>query len=146
MRLAPGFPCALSSRRDNETAKPGRNRAAGMRTYVSVIARSDSDEAIHSSASRQMDCFASLAMTAQVFPSKPAPRRAKTRWWEPLTSLAGEPGFEPRQTESESVVLPLHHSPIDYPAQSIAYMTIRVNRMRRDQDKSLPAGGAVLLA
>ena len=26
--------------------------------------------------------------------------------------LAGEPGFEPRQTESESVVLPLHHSPI----------------------------------
>jgi hypothetical protein len=26
-------------------------------------------------------------------------------------SLAGEPGFEPRQTESESVVLPLHHSP-----------------------------------
>jgi hypothetical protein len=28
-----------------------------------------------------------------------------------LPSLAGEPGFEPRQTESESVVLPLHHSP-----------------------------------
>ena len=27
--------------------------------------------------------------------------------------LAGELGFEPRQTESESVVLPLHHSPID---------------------------------
>jgi hypothetical protein len=26
--------------------------------------------------------------------------------------VAGEPGFEPRQTESESVVLPLHHSPI----------------------------------
>ena len=26
-------------------------------------------------------------------------------------SLAGELGFEPRQTESESVVLPLHHSP-----------------------------------
>jgi hypothetical protein len=25
--------------------------------------------------------------------------------------LAGELGFEPRQTESESVVLPLHHSP-----------------------------------
>ena len=28
-----------------------------------------------------------------------------------LISLAGELGFEPRQTESESVVLPLHHSP-----------------------------------
>jgi hypothetical protein len=27
------------------------------------------------------------------------------------SDLAGEPGFEPRQTESESVVLPLHHSP-----------------------------------
>jgi hypothetical protein len=26
--------------------------------------------------------------------------------------LAGELGFEPRQTESESVVLPLHHSPM----------------------------------
>jgi hypothetical protein len=25
--------------------------------------------------------------------------------------MAGELGFEPRQTESESVVLPLHHSP-----------------------------------
>src|SRR5215813_3807614 len=30
-------------------------------------------------------------------------------------SLAGEPGFEPRQTESESVVLPLHHSPTELP-------------------------------
>jgi hypothetical protein len=28
-----------------------------------------------------------------------------------LSLLAGELGFEPRQTESESVVLPLHHSP-----------------------------------
>jgi hypothetical protein len=28
-----------------------------------------------------------------------------------LQVLAGELGFEPRQTESESVVLPLHHSP-----------------------------------
>jgi hypothetical protein len=27
-------------------------------------------------------------------------------------TVAGELGFEPRQTESESVVLPLHHSPI----------------------------------
>ena len=29
-----------------------------------------------------------------------------------LISLAGELGFEPRQTESEFVVLPLHHSPM----------------------------------
>ncbi len=27
--------------------------------------------------------------------------------------VAGELGFEPRQTESESVVLPLHHSPTE---------------------------------
>jgi hypothetical protein len=31
--------------------------------------------------------------------------------------LAGEPGFEPRQTESESVVLPLHHSPMELPCK-----------------------------
>ena len=29
-----------------------------------------------------------------------------------LSSLVGLPGFEPRQTESKSVVLPLHHNPI----------------------------------
>ncbi len=28
--------------------------------------------------------------------------------------LVGLPGFEPRQTESKSVVLPLHHNPIEY--------------------------------
>src|SRR5215510_14382982 len=27
----------------------------------------------------------------------------KTSWWKSLMMLAGEPGFEPRQTESESV-------------------------------------------
>src|ERR1700730_9448236 len=31
-----------------------------------------------------------------------------------ISGLAGELGFEPRQTESESVVLPLHHSPRIY--------------------------------
>lgn len=29
-----------------------------------------------------------------------------------LSSLVGLLGFEPRQTESKSVVLPLHHNPI----------------------------------
>jgi hypothetical protein len=29
-----------------------------------------------------------------------------------LGELAGEPGFEPRLTESESVVLPLNYSPV----------------------------------
>ena len=31
-----------------------------------------------------------------------------------LGELAGEPGFEPRLTESESVVLPLNYSPPGY--------------------------------
>src|SRR5262245_45683925 len=34
---APGFPCALSSERDNKIAKLGRNLVAGMRTHVQVI-------------------------------------------------------------------------------------------------------------
>src|SRR3954454_18381924 len=34
-------------------------------------------------------------------------------------SVAGELGFEPRQTESESVVLPLHHSPTTPEAYAI---------------------------
>jgi hypothetical protein len=34
-----------------------------MQKHFHVIARSDSDEAIHISASATMDCFASLAMT-----------------------------------------------------------------------------------
>ena len=36
-------------------------------------------------------------------------RTAAIDWF--CSKLAGELGFEPRQTESESVVLPLHHSP-----------------------------------
>ena len=39
--------------------------------------------------------------------------------------LAGEPGFEPRQTESESVVLPLHHSPTDFRTITIACKEVR---------------------
>ena len=40
-------------------------------------------------------------------------------------SLAGELGFEPRQTESESVVLPLHHSPTDFRTNSIGCGIVR---------------------
>ena len=42
-------------------------------------------------------------------------RRRFIKWGKLRRSfwLAGELGFEPRQTESESVVLPLHHSPIN---------------------------------
>jgi hypothetical protein len=34
---APGFPCALSSERDNGLEQPGQKRAAGMRRLVTVI-------------------------------------------------------------------------------------------------------------
>src|SRR5579859_2738864 len=46
--------------------------------------------------------------------------------------LAGELGFEPRQTESESVVLPLHHSPrITQDINSLAgCLDISVQRVR----------------
>jgi hypothetical protein len=37
-----------------------------------------------------------------------------------ILKLAGEPGFEPRQTESESVVLPLHHSPTHFRTNSMS--------------------------
>ena len=33
--------------------------------------------------------------------------------------MAGDEGFEPSQTESESVVLPLHKSPMDYFQQTV---------------------------
>src|SRR5690348_11567246 len=47
--------------------------------YLLVIARSDSDEAIHASASSEMDCFASLAMTKNSeIPSLPATTPARS--------------------------------------------------------------------
>ena len=33
-------------------------------------------------------------------------------------------GFEPRQTESKSVVLPLHHNPVIYSAAKIGFMLL----------------------
>lgn len=42
-----------------------------------------------------------------VFP--PAQRMTPTEFW--VRKMAGEPGFEPRSTESESAVLPLNYSP-----------------------------------
>jgi hypothetical protein len=51
VRQAPGFPCALCSLRDKGFCKTRTHRAAGSRKCVFiffVIARSESDEAIHS--------------------------------------------------------------------------------------------------
>ncbi len=52
--------------------------------------------------------FGFIAEMAEVYFRRRFIKRGKLRrsFW-----LAGELGFEPRQTESESVVLPLHHSP-----------------------------------
>ena len=51
--------------------------------------------------------------------------------------VAGELGFEPRQTESESVVLPLHHSPKSL-AESNNY---RICLQRRRKEFFDPAEG-----
>src|ERR1700686_4888914 len=59
--------------------------------------------------------------------------------------LAGELGFEPRQTESESVVLPLHHSPRIY--KRIQYVIRFCLAIACDGIRQIPAEcGAVLLA
>ncbi len=65
--------CA-GSFRDGQLVAPSL-RAKGSREALSaVIARSVSDEAIHVSASREMDCFASLAMTGSFFNTHTPPR------------------------------------------------------------------------
>jgi hypothetical protein len=50
-------------------------------------------------------------------PPSAAKKPVRIRCLLGLPSVAGEPGFEPRQTESESVVLPLHHSPMRLPSK-----------------------------
>src|SRR5260370_36690182 len=57
--------------------------------------------------------------------------------------LAGELGFEPRQTESESVVLPLHHSPRFL--NNIRYLTGILRVLASDRTKSRAKRRAVLL-
>ena len=47
------------------------------------------------------------------------PRKKKEQQPKLLLSMVGEEGFEPSQTESESVVLPLHNSPISSFAQAL---------------------------
>src|SRR2546423_7830328 len=59
--------------------------------------------------------------------------------------LAGELGFEPRQTESESVVLPLHHSPRIVSASSTSYQIMLHNYLRREFAGPITRG-VVLLA
>src|SRR6266436_2665518 len=51
--------------------------------------------------------------------------------------LAGELGFEPRQTESESVVLPLHHSPRFL--NNIRYLTGILRVLASDETDSVPS-------
>ena len=50
-----------------------------------------------------------------VFEDRPPSKtkRKRTPTWCPFV-LAGDLGFEPRHTESESAVLPLHKSPMPY--------------------------------
>ena len=48
-----------------------------------------------------------------------AKKAFKEKSWKPLLSVAGWLGFEPRLTESESVVLPLDDQPADEQRQAI---------------------------
>ena len=62
----------------------------------------------------------------------PGLKRRPRRYFCRMQGVAGELGFEPRQTESESVVLPLHHSPII--AQQIQWLDdLKGNRLARDR-------------
>src|SRR3954452_18078297 len=58
--------------------------------------------------------------------------------------LAGELGFEPRQTESESVVLPLHHSPRI--AQRLQHVRASMANFSRPDSVNPGLPGALLLA
>src|SRR5256885_14244744 len=97
-----------------------RDRYVGRRVAASVLRRAR----------------AGVLQTSQKWPEI-----AGSKWWG-----FAKPGERFQWLSPKAVVLPLHHSPMDYPAQSMAYLAIRVDRMRRDQDKSLPAGRSVLLA
>jgi hypothetical protein len=66
-------------------------------------------------------------------------------WPKSLILLAGELGFEPRQTESESVVLPLHYSPMDYQTNSILYGIVPQSLASRSANRR-SRRGAVLPA
>ena len=61
-------------------------------------------------------------------------RRRFIKWSKLRRSfwLAGELGFEPRQTELEFVVLPLHHSPMIAQRHQYAYSELSGSRRRRD--------------
>ena len=61
----PAFPAPSFQERDNEDAQLGRkSRCGNERVCFNRHCEERSDEAIHISASGEMDCFASLAMTA----------------------------------------------------------------------------------
>src|SRR6516164_2615277 len=72
-----------------------------------------------------------------IFPIHFLGRSKSKRLCKYLILLAGELGFEPRQTESESVVLPLHHSPKSL-AESNNY---RICLQRRRKEFFDPAEG-----
>jgi len=45
-----------------------------------------------------------------------------------------KPPEENQRLSRESIRLPLHHSPMDFPAKSISYTDIQINRLRRPID------------
>jgi hypothetical protein len=75
----PAFPAPSIQGGATNWQHSGEKPAARMSSHVFVIARSDSDEAIHLSACRAVDCFASLAMTDEERPPCPLMVRSAKR-------------------------------------------------------------------
>jgi hypothetical protein len=65
-RRAPGIPCALCSEGRTKEQTSRETRGENAKSYLNVIARSVSDEAIHSFLVRQWIASLTLAMTARL--------------------------------------------------------------------------------
>ena len=55
----------------------------------------------------------------------PFPGTTQRSAWERVLLMAGDEGFEPPQTESESGVLPLHKSPVFWLQGGTTFIIIR---------------------
>src|SRR3954452_1395498 len=68
VQQAPGLPCALYFEEGKRRCKTSGARVARSRNYVHR--HCERSEAIHASASCEMDCFAALAMTMSDMPHR----------------------------------------------------------------------------
>jgi hypothetical protein len=93
VRRAPGIPCSLSGGGRKSSSKPRAHRVARTRNRINRHCEERSDQAIHTSASGDMDYFAALAMAVVVLrttlvpltPEEAAQRPSRRVWsgWGP---------------------------------------------------------------